>query len=243
VYTSGANPDIWIMEADGSNQKELTLDSGANVEPSVSPDSRYIVLTSNRGGSFNIWRMDIDGNNPKQLTNGSRERWPQCTPDGKWVIYESTPLSGPTSIWKVPIDGGIAVQLISGPSSQPALSPDGKLIAFYKAQEIAVVSPDGGEPKRVLNVPEFMFRAPTDLLRLSVRLPFFRWAADGSGLIYVKENGGRQAIWKVLLNGDSPKRLVEFYGGETIFDWSRDGKQLAYSRYNGTEDVVLITQK
>jgi Tol biopolymer transport system component len=187
--------------------------------------------------------MDIDGNNPKQLTNGSRERWPQCTPDGKWVIYESTPLSGPTSIWKVPIDGGIAVQLISGPSSQPALSPDGKLIAFYKAQEIAVVSPDGGEPKRVLNVPEFMFRAPTDLLRLSVRLPFFRWAADGSGLIYVKENGGRQAIWKVLLNGDSPKRLVEFYGGETIFDWSRDGKQLAYSRYNGTEDVVLITQK
>jgi TolB protein len=62
VYLSDAsgNPDLWIMEPDGSNQKQLTFNVGGNFRPTVSPDGRYVVFMSDRTGGTNIWRMDID---------------------------------------------------------------------------------------------------------------------------------------------------------------------------------------
>src|SRR6266536_2222740 len=52
VYVSRAsgNPEIWIMNADGTNNKQLTFDVSRKGEPSVSPDGRYIVFTSTRAG-------------------------------------------------------------------------------------------------------------------------------------------------------------------------------------------------
>ena len=48
VYTSNAsgNPDIWIMNADGSGQKQLTANASANYYPSVSADGRYVLFVS-----------------------------------------------------------------------------------------------------------------------------------------------------------------------------------------------------
>ena len=65
-----ADGNIWLIESDGSNRKQLTSNTGgSNFLPRVSPDGHYIVFDSDRSGSEQIWRMDSDGNNPKQLTN------------------------------------------------------------------------------------------------------------------------------------------------------------------------------
>jgi Tol biopolymer transport system component len=52
VYYSRASgaDDIWIMNGDGTNQKQLTADAGANYDFKVTPDGRYIVFTSERTG-------------------------------------------------------------------------------------------------------------------------------------------------------------------------------------------------
>src|SRR5207237_8915206 len=64
VYSSDAsgNADIWIMEPDGSNQKQLTVDLGSgNMGVSVSSDARYIVSVCSRTGNCNIWIAAIAG--------------------------------------------------------------------------------------------------------------------------------------------------------------------------------------
>src|SRR6266571_2391697 len=132
VYPSrtGENWDIWIVNRDGSENKQLTADAFIDQTSSVSPDGRYIVFQSNRAGNWNIWRMDSDGGNPKQLTEGSSaDALPVCSPDGRWVVFMSV-RSGKWTIWKVPIDGGPAVQVTDHLSLFPSISPDGKLISY-----------------------------------------------------------------------------------------------------------------
>ena len=108
VYASraGGDSDIWIMQSDGSGSRRLTSDSGANAQPRVSPDGRYIVFTSDRQSSKpHIWRMDLTGDNPRQLTDGDGEHVPDCCVDGKWVVFSALGGSG-TKLWRVPLTAG-----------------------------------------------------------------------------------------------------------------------------------------
>ncbi|MBA3601492.1 MAG: PD40 domain-containing protein, partial [Acidobacteria bacterium] len=107
VYTSNAsgNPNIFIMNADGSSQTQLTADTFVKRSPIVSPDDRHIVFVSNQAGTEQIWLMDIDGQNQRQLTTAQIYRYPQFSPDGKWIIY-STWQDKKAYLWKVSIDGG-----------------------------------------------------------------------------------------------------------------------------------------
>jgi Tol biopolymer transport system component len=56
VYQSaGSNSDIWIMDADGNHQRQLTLDDHMDFMPGVTPDGRYIIFVSDRKGMKSRW--------------------------------------------------------------------------------------------------------------------------------------------------------------------------------------------
>jgi eukaryotic-like serine/threonine-protein kinase len=238
VYRSfeGGNPDIWIMDADGRNQKQLTDDAYVERSLSVSGDGRYIVFASTRTGSVQIWRVDIDGNNLKQLTTGIGALWPQVSPDGKWVVYTSLGSSG-FNIWRVSIDGGQPAPITNKFTSQPVVSPDGKLIACYSRDEqtravnIALLPFEGGNPIKLFDLP------PPVRLIDSVS-----WTRDGRGLTYVNGRGIVTNIWLQPVDGGQPKQLTDFKTDRIFsFAWSRDGKWLAVSRGVVSNDVVLIS--
>src|SRR5262245_4843988 len=89
VYQSSAagTSDLWITHPNGSGQKQLTVNAGANAAPSIAPEGRYIAFTSNRTGAFQIWRTNLDGSDQVQLTYGSGATFPAISADGKWVLY------------------------------------------------------------------------------------------------------------------------------------------------------------
>jgi serine/threonine protein kinase len=241
VYASvtSGNLDIWIMNADGTNQKQLTVDPHVDREPSVSPDGRYIVFASNRAGNFNIWKMEIDGSNTRQLTSGSDEQFPQFSPDGQWIVYQGF-VSGVPTLWKIPAGSGASVQLTDKFSNWPVISPDGKLIACSYREEadsswkVAVIPFAGGRPVKLFEIP-----------MLSLPMLFWqrvRWSSDGRTLTYIDNRGGVSNIWSQPLDGSPPKQLTDFKSDRILnFDWSRDGKQLACIRGLMTSDAVLIT--
>jgi serine/threonine protein kinase len=235
LYTSFAsgNADIGIMTADGTGQKQLTADTGTNIDPTASPDGRYIVFASDRTGASHIWRMDSDGSNPVQLTNGNGENGPRCSPDGQWVVYTSV---RDWTLWKVPIDGGGPVQLTDGNSAGADVSPDGKWIAYWlwdgkpsRPYKIAVIPFEGGLPVKIFDIPQ-TFSSLT-----------VRWTADGQALTYVVDREGVSNIWSQPLGGGPLKPLTDFQSDQIFaFDWSHDGQQLAVTRGVWASDVVLM---
>jgi Tol biopolymer transport system component/DNA-binding winged helix-turn-helix (wHTH) protein len=239
VYSSAASgaSDIWIMNADGSNQKQLTADAGINEDAVVSPDGQYIVFCSNRAGAFNIWRMNSDGGNPVQLTSGSGERFPQCSPDGKWVVYNSVASDQNLyALWRVPIEGGEPVRLTDSNTYYPAVSPEGGRIAYSYRDEssggrykIAVIPFAGGQPERTLDITQDLDS-----------FPYVHWFPDGQSLTYTAARNGVYNIWMQPL-GAGAKQLTDFKEeGWIVFNWSRDGKQLVYTRRFWTNDLVVL---
>ena len=234
LYTSRANgnPNVWIMNADGTSQKQLTADAHSNTRPVVTADGRYVVFESNRAGTQNIWRMDIDGANPKQLTFGRNDQQPQCSPDSQWVVYASND-SGKQRLRRVPIAGGDPVQLADYALARPAVSPDGKQIACAYTETdpprtvIALIPFEGGQPLKKLDIP---------IARQRVR-----WASDGQALTYVLNRAGVANIWSQPVDGGKAVQLTDFKSDFIYsFDWSRDGRQLLLARGSVTSDVVLI---
>lgn len=237
VYRSnaGGSAEIWVMNADGSNPKQLTVDARVSRGLTVSPDGRYIFFASDRAGRSNIWRMDEDGGGLKQLTTGDSDLYPCLTPDGLWVVFQRRELE--PRLWKVPMDGGEPVQLTQTRASRPSVSPDGAMIAYHYLDpdvdssrwRIGIVSSQGGPRLKQFDFP------PTLTWR------FVRWSPDRQSIAYANNPGGLSDIWLQPLDGGQPKRLTDFKAEQVIaFDWSRDGHTLALVLSVKTSDVILI---
>ncbi len=235
--------NIWTMNADGTNQKQLTDKQGSNYQPSMTADGRYIVFGSNRVGRIeHIFRIDADGRNQKQLTNGLREWSPRLSPDGKWLYYvAATPGDAPVNICKIPIDGGECVVIANTQGySQIDVSPrDGSVAYEYRGEaeeqgqrKIFIISPDGGTPTKTLTIP------PTALNRL------FHWTPDGRAIAFNDARNGGANLWTISLDGKGEAKPLTDFKTESIFSfaWSGDGKQLAIIRGTSVSDAVLISE-
>ena len=233
VYRSNASgaSDIWIVNADGSNPKQLTADAGINVGPVVSPDGHHILFLSDRSGIPHIWKMNIEGGDQKQLTYGNGEELPQFSADGRWVVYSTT--SGERStVWRIPATGGEPVQLTDRTSIFATVSPDGKLVACLYGDvntpvRIALLPLEGGPPLKTLD-----YGVPPSKLH---------WTPDGRAIAYVDLRDTVSNIVARPIDGGAVKQLTDFKSDRTFsFDWSRDGSQLALARGTQGSDVILI---
>jgi Tol biopolymer transport system component len=231
VYSSTAsgNTDIWIMEPDGTEQKQLTVNAGVNGSPAITSDNRYIVFVSNRTGSFQVWRMNMDGVNQMQLTYGSAKTYPAITPDGKWVLYNST---DNWHLWKVSVAGGEPLQVTDFVATTPSVSPDGNLIACIGRNEskrrLLILPIDGGPPVKEAEFFGWLSR--------------IQWMNDGKAVIYAGERGGRRAIIKQSLNGGLSEEPLDLDTDQLFdFGYSADGRSFALSRGAWLNDLVLIS--
>ena len=239
VYASSSsgNPDIWIMDGDGANRRQLTSEPGGNVMPVVSPDGRFIMFLSYRTGERHVWRMNTDGSAPRQLTFGDGDDTPTISPDGNWIVYSSY-AEGRPALWKVPSGGGESTLLTKGfIVESPAISPDGKWIACYhfadpvSAPKLALVSFDDGTLAKEYELGTRFAASP------------LRWTPDGSGVVFVSGDRGVSNFWLRPLDGAPARRLTNFDTDAIYrFDLARDGR-LIYERGATLSDALLFRSK
>jgi len=82
------------MNADGSNQHQITHLGGANFGPSWTPDGKKIIFASNylspRSGNFDLFLVNTDGSGLEQLTfDETFDGFPEFSPDGKKLVWAS----------------------------------------------------------------------------------------------------------------------------------------------------------
>jgi len=174
-----ANGEIISMNADGSNQVNLTNRPSQDVAPAMSPDGRKILFHSNRNfapispGDQDIYSMDPDGSNVQNITNDSNpdrnDLYPNWSPDGTQFVFErATNLSLSTAssnIYKMNANGTGLTQLTfttTGLTRFPVWSPDGTRISFDSIRdtlpapdpqnrEVYTMRADGTDVRRVTN--------------------------------------------------------------------------------------------
>ena len=231
----GGTRTMMTTEPDGSNPKQVFEENAGIIHAEVSPDLHHVVFLSDRSGSMHLWRVDLDGNNLVQLTSSKWDSTydaPGFSPDGRWVFYGR---SGPEGgIWKVPIEGGNPVRVLAAKDEVlfPAVSPDGKMLAY--SYEDSSASPSSGVAILALDTGsvEKRFAIPVGLVQ---------WSSDSHSLLYIKNDAGVSNLWSQPIKEGTATPITHF-NEETIsgFSLSLDGKRLLMSRGRHSSDVVLI---
>jgi Tol biopolymer transport system component len=86
--------EIWVMNADGSNKRQVTRNGKANFAPYFFPDGKRILFASNmddpKGRNFDIYKINVDGSGLERITfNDSFDGFPMFSPDGKKLVFAS----------------------------------------------------------------------------------------------------------------------------------------------------------
>lgn len=167
VSRRDGNEEIYVMNADGSGQTNLTNNPAWDTSPVWSPDGRQFLFVSTRdqttGGIAQIWVMNSDGSVPTELTtvgNNSSAAW---SPDGTKIAFVSE-RDGNSEIYVMNPDGSGQARLTrsADTDSQPAWSLDSRRIAYVSGRDgipqIYVMGSDGLERTRLTTTTEFLWQ-------------------------------------------------------------------------------------
>ncbi|MEO6527191.1 MAG: hypothetical protein ABIP93_11240 [Gemmatimonadaceae bacterium] len=86
--------ELWLMNADGTNQRQITQLGGANFGPSWAPGGTRIIFSSNykqpRSGNFDLFLINLDGTGLEQVTTEATfDGFPMFSPDGRSLVWAS----------------------------------------------------------------------------------------------------------------------------------------------------------
>ena len=242
LYSSvlNGNVDIWMMDANGRNPRQITTDAAADTLPVALSDGKTLVFVSNRSGDHQLWRMNLDGTDQRQITNGPSVSFPSVSSGGADIYYvafdHTTQLP---SLYRVSLNGGDSTQVTPQPVLMPQVSPDGKYIACY-AQKAGV---EGGGFNHL--TPTIMYADSGKIARqfdaqLWTRISPIVWS-DAEHFNYAVSDGMHSQLWRQSINENSPSVILDFPKDRIFrYAWSPDGRELAFESGQSINDVVLI---
>ena len=261
-YRGSSNDDIWICNADGSNNRRLTDFEAQDNSPMWSADGQTVFFVSEQFGSpANIVRQAGVGSKPVQVTfhKDDAVRRARISANGEWFAYECG-----ADLWVASTKGGtprkLAIEVHADDKSNPerkatytsgateySLSADEKHIVFAVHGELFLIPLAGGKATRLTDHPAYDHAAV--------------WAPDGKSILFISDRSGHEDVYE--LTPDDPehpeltkahkfkvKQLTKSDDAEAGISFAPDGKKVAFLRAgklwtmnpDGTDQKVIVNQ-
>jgi len=218
---------LFVVNADGSDQRELTSGSGWDSHPDWSPDGKTIVYahehpTVGRRPRSNILAIEPRGRGRVRVTNARRqEQEPDWSPRGRAVAFIRD-----FDLYVTNLNGTTPRRLTRLRSvSELAWSPDGTRIAFSLWKYpggIRVINADGSGLRRLrMGLPGTGIWSPV-------------WSPDGRKLAFQTGSGsGPGRIFVIDIDGSHRRQLTRRAAADAGLAWSPDGRKIIYERARG----------
>src|ERR1700722_20060611 len=223
---AGAPKEIWAMDWDGGNQRQLTHFNSTSIQPSVSPDGSKIAFTSFAKGTPGIYVFSVEPVRDLRFYNQSASvnSSPSFTPDGKKILYSSS-AGGCCRIFAANLDGSGFKPLTHSTfiDTEPKVNPKtGNDVVFVSGrsgpQQIYHMNIDGGDIERL---SEGTGEASNP-----------SWHPDGQLIAFSWTRGFAAGKFNVFTMDVSSRRYVQLTHDEGKNEnpsWAPDGVHLAFA--------------
>ena len=237
----GQQDDIFLMNADGTQLRNLTQHPKYDGGVTWAPDGKHLAFASGRSGETEIHIMELATGAVEQLTDNAKEGGfsaaPSWSPDGHHIAYEQVIPGGGRHIYLMDADGRNARPLLKGPQPHligehlrqrgfPRWSPDGQHILYVEdelrfvpgkiiraANRLIVVDRNGRRPKN-LGIPQ------------KWDIGDACWTADGKAILFpAVKNGltqpvrGKFDIYRYHLKSGQITNLTNHPSDDYFQDW------------------------
>jgi Tol biopolymer transport system component/DNA-binding winged helix-turn-helix (wHTH) protein len=211
--------DLYLVSLLDGHEQRLTQDHQPLAGIAWTPDSRELLFSSSRAGTFRLWSLPVTGGPAVPLdTIGMNATSPSLSPRGDLLVYEEW--KSEINIWKA--DAAERNPLVASTlwDWRPQLSPDGAQIAFLSnregSTELWVGPADGSSARRLTQIGVHFATVP-------------RWSPDGRRLLFAAPRAGDFDVWTVDLVTGEVERLTHDASQERAPTWSADGGSVYFA--------------
>jgi len=208
--------DIHVMNADGTNDVQLTTDPQDDIYAQWSPDGTQIAFERSAPGTTTraVWVMNADGSGQHAVKQGNAGH-PAWSPDGSRIVFDGVIASSTWDIYTVRPDGTDLVQLTHSTTfaTFPRWSPDGRRILFIchdgaASTDLFVMAADGSGAVNLTKDPNGNFSEDQS------------WSPDGQWIAFrSNRKGGNVGIYVMKADGTGVTDITQSLWNDSGSDW------------------------
>jgi TolB protein len=232
------NKEVWAMDFDGSNQRQITNFRSITTTPAISPDGLRLAFTSYAKGQPQImlWSTETNRMIPFLNPQASLNATPNFAPDGSKIYFASS-LNSDTQIYAADVSGANLKRISTSRAIEvePKVNPKtGSDIVFVSGrsgpQQIYRMNLDGAGVER-LTTGEGEAANPS-------------WHPDGQHIVFKWTRGFAPGNWNIFVMDVASRETVQLTFGAGRNEnpvWAPDGRHIAFaSNRNGRFQIYTM---